>query len=385
MVMLTHKLRMTVRTKRQREALSRALETSRLLYNAGLEERSGAWSKAELRISLHDQYKGLTVLSGDPSLHGLPVALLRWPLRRLDLAFKGFFRRVRQGQAPGFPRFRSASRWLSFGYSDRCGWKLVGRRLDLSRIGRFPLHLHRPIEGEVRSLAIRREGRKWFALITVELANSEAHANAHPGPAVGVDLGLTRLATLSTGKVLANPRESKRRARAIAAAARALARAVRGSKRRRRVKDRLASLKRREANARSTYLHQQSAWLTRRYRTIVIEDLSIKNMMRSARGSVEEPGCKVVQKSGLNRSIADAAWGRFVGFLAYKAERAGGQVIRVKPHHSSNCCSLCRRLTPSKIGDAFSCAHCGHTMDRDHNAALNILARDVVVPVAQAA
>jgi len=381
MVMLTHKLRMTVRTKRQREALMRALETSRLLYNAGLEERRGAWTKAKLSIGLHAQYQSLTVLSGDPSLHGLPVTLLRWPLKRLELAFKGFFKRVRNGQSPGFPRFRSASRWTSFGYSDRSGWKLVGRRLDLSRIGRFPLHLHRPLEGDVRSLAMRREGRKWFALITVELAN----ANAQAGPAVGVDLGLTRLATLSSGEIIPNPRESKRRARAIAAARRALARAMTGSKRRSRVKDRLAALKRREANARSTYLHQQSAWLTRRYRTIVIEDLHIKNMMRSAKGSVDEPGRRVAQKSGLNRSIADAAWGRFVTFLAYKAERAGGQVIRVKPHHSSNCCSVCQRLTPSRIGDAFSCAHCGHMSDRDLNAALNILARGVVTPVAQAA
>ena len=101
--------------------------------------------------------------------------------------------------------------------------------------------------------------------------------------------------------------------------------------------------------------------------------------------SHKEPGRQVAQKSGLNRSIADAAWGRFVSFLAYKAERAGGQVIRVKPRNTSNLCSVCQRLTPSRIGDAFSCAHCGHTMDRDHNAALNILARGVVIPVAQAA
>src|SRR6266404_3747183 len=119
MVMLTHELRMTVRTKRQREALMRALETSRLLYNAGLEERRGAWTKAKLSIGLHAQYQSLTVLSGDPSLHGLPVTSLRWPLKRLELAFKGFFKRVRNGQSPGFPRFRSASRWTSFGYSDR--------------------------------------------------------------------------------------------------------------------------------------------------------------------------------------------------------------------------------------------------------------------------
>ena len=129
----------------------------------------------------------------------------------------------------------------------------------------------------------------------------------------------------------------------------------------------------------------KSAAVRGAYSTIVIEDLNVKGMMRSAKGSVERPGTRVAQKSGLNRSIADAAWGRFVTYLAYKAERAGGQVIRVKPHHTSNCCSVCQRLTPTKIGDEFSCAHCGHTSDRDHNAALNILARGVVVPVTMAA
>jgi putative transposase len=381
MVMLTHKLRMTVRTKRQREALGTALEVSRLLYNAGLEERSGAWSKKQLHITFFDQCKGLTELSGDPSVHGLPIALQRWPLKRLDLAFKGFFSRVRKGEKPGFPRFRSGTRWRSFGYSERSGWKLVGRWLLLSRIGRFMLHLHRPLEGEVRSLAVRREGRKWFGLVTFEVAN----AQDHPGPAVGLDLGLTRLATLSTGEIIANVREGKRRARAIAAATQALARAIRGSKRRARVKERLGRLKRREANARATYLHQQSAALTRRYSTIVVEDLRIKSMMRSARGSREEPGRQVAQKSGLNRSLGDAAWGRFVTFLAYKAERAGGQVIRVNPKNTSNICSRCNGMTPSRIGDEFCCADCGHTIDRDHNAALNILTRGVVIPVAEAA
>jgi putative transposase len=121
-----------------------------------------------LRIGYPDPCRSLTILSGDPSVKGLPVALLRWPLKRLDHAFKAFFRRVRNGEAPGFPRFRSFTRWRSFGYSDRCGWKLVGRRLDLSRIGRFRLHLHRPLEGELRSLVIKREERKWFALVTFE-------------------------------------------------------------------------------------------------------------------------------------------------------------------------------------------------------------------------
>ena len=106
-------------------------------------------------------------------------------------------------------------------------------------------------------------------------------------------------------------------------------------------------------------------------------------MMRSAKGTVEEPGSRVAQKSGLNRSIGDAGWARFVILLSYKAERAGGKVIRVNPKNTSNLCSKCQRLTPSRIGDDFCCADCGQTMDRDHNAALNILGRGIVVPVAK--
>ena len=381
MVMLVHKLRITVRTRRQREALSTALETSRLLYNAALEERVGAWRKVKPGIGYFEQCRSLTILSGDPSLHGLPVALLRWPLKRLDLAFKGFFQRVRKGQVAGFPRFRSITRWNSFGYNERSGWKLVGRGLDLTRIGRFQLQLHRSIEGTVRSLIVKRQGRKWFALIAVEVANADYHS----GPAIGVDLGVTRLATLSTGEVVANPRQGKRRAKAIATAQRALSRAMRGSKRRQRLRARLASLKRHEANARATYLHQQSAALVRRFGTIVVEDLEVRNMMRSAKGTIEEPGIKVAQKSGLNRSIADAAWSKFIAFLSYKAERAGGKVIHVNPKNTSNLCSRCHRLTKTNIGDEFSCAYCGHSIDRDTNAAINILGRGIVIPVTAAA
>ncbi len=119
--------------------------------------------------------------------------------------------------------------------------------------------------------------------------------------------------------------------------------------------------------------------------TIVDEDLKIKNMMRSARGSLEQPGCKVAQKSALNRSIADAGWSQFIHYLVYKAERAGGRAIRVNPKNTSNLCSRCEQFKQSRIGDDFCCAPCGHTMARDVNAALNILGRGIVTPVTKAA
>jgi putative transposase len=198
-------------------------------------------------------------------------------------------------------------------------------------------------------------------------------------------MGTTHLATLSTGEHLLNIRTSRRLAPKVAEAQRALARAKKGSKRRRHVKERLLRLKRHEANCRSTHLHQQSAALTRRFGTIVIEDLKIRNMMRSAKGTVEEPGTNVARKTGLNRSIGDAAWGRFAELLTYKAERAGGSVLRVNPRNTSNECSRCHTITPSRIGDLFSCPRCGLTMDRDYNAALVIEQRGVVAPIAEAA
>lgn len=376
---ITHKVRIIVRTKRQRETLTLALVTSQQLYNAGLEERSSAWTKARTRISLHDQFKSVTALAGDPSLAALPVNLLRWPLKKLDKAFKGFFDRMKKGQTPGYPRFKSKDRWNTFGYTDRQCWAVdVERnRLNLRTLGWFRLKPHRPINGEIRSLQIKREGRKWYALISVRIDDANTHVN---DDSVGMDMGTTHLATLSTGERIANIRTTRRLAPKVANAQRALARSKKGSKRRARIKAKFLDLKRHEANCRSTHLHQQSAMLTKRFATIVIEDLKVRNMMRSAKGTVEAPSTNIAQKTGLNRSIGDAAWSRFADFLTYKAVRAGGRVVRVNPRNTSNECSRCHAITPSVIGDLFRCRKCGLEMDRDHNAAIVIEYRGVVVP-----
>lgn len=381
MSVLTHKVRIVVRTKRQRDALILPLVVSQQLYNAALEERTAAWSKSKTRISYNDQSASITALAGDPSLAGLPVTLLRWSLKKLDRAFNAFFSRVKNGRKPGHPRYKSKDRWHTFGYADRKCWAvdIERNRLDLRSLGCFKLKPHRPINGEILSLQIKREGRKWFALISVRVDDVLAHANDN---SVGLDMGTTQLATLSTGQRIINIRTNRRLAPKVTEAQRALARAKRGSKRRRRVKARLLHLKQHETNCRSTYLHQQSSALTQRFANIVVEDLKIRNMMRSARGTVETPGINVAQKTGLNRSIGDAAWGRFVELLTYKAARAGGSVIRVNPRNTSNECSRCHAITPSKIGDLFQCHECDLKMDRDHNAALVIKYRGVVAPQA---
>lgn len=381
MLMITHKLRLKA-TPGRHARLQRALDHTRDLYNAGLEERISAWQKLKLGITKYDQFKSLTALHAEDLFGEYATTMQRWPLAKLSDTFKAFFNRLKKGGRAGFPRFRSETRFDTFGFTDRIGWCFDGKAVTMKGIGRFPVHLHRPVAGEVRSLMVKREGRKWFALIGVRIEAATTHAT---GETVGLDMGTTHLATLSTGEHLLNIRTSRRLAPKVAEAQRALARAKKGSKRRRHLRERLLRLKRHEANCRSTHLHQQSAALTRRFGTIVIEDLKIRNMMRSAKGTVEEPGTNVAQKTGLNRSIGDAAWGRFAELLTYKAERAGGSVIRVNPRNTSNECSRCHAITPSKIGDLFSCRKCGRTMDRDQNAALVIRQRGVVAPTAEAA
>ena len=379
--MLTHKLRLKA-TPGRYVRLQRALDHTRDLYNAALEERISAWRKCGIGITKYDQFKSLTALHAEDLFGEYATTMQRWPLAKLHDAFQAFFRRLKTGGKAGFPRFRSEARFDTFGFSDRIGWSLDGTAITMKGIGRFPVHLHRPVEGEVRSLMVKREGRKWFALIGVRIETAQGHAT---DAIVGLDMGTTHLATLSTGKNLLNIRTNRRLAPKVAEAQRALARAKRGSRRRRHMKARLLRLKQREANCRSTHLHQLSAALTKRFGTIIIEDLKIRNMMRSAKGTIEEPGTNVAQKTGLNRSIGDAAWGRFADLLTYKAERAGGSVIRVNSRNTSNECSRCHAITPSRIGDLFSCGKCGLTMDRDHNAALVIMSRGVVAPTAEAA
>lgn len=220
------------------------------------------------------------------------------------------------------------------------------------------LHLHRalPAEADIRSCIFRREGRGWHVSLAVATEAAEKRAVSN---AVGVDLGLKVFAYCSDGVILPNPRVARKAERAQRIAQRALARCRRGSNRRRKVKDRLARPHRKITDTRSTWLHQQSAALVNCTDLIVVEDLNVKNMVRHPT---------------LARSIADASWSKFLGFLAYKAEKAGVHFVRVDPRRTSQKCSGCGELVPKSLAvRTHSRAHCGLVIDRDWNAALNIL------------
>jgi putative transposase len=207
----------------------------------------------------------------------------------------------------------------------------------------------------------------------VDVPVADCHTN--PGSIVGIDVGIEHLVTTSDGLHIPNHRPRSRRERDLRVAQRALARCRRGSKRRAKTRERLACIQRRIANARSTYLHQVSARLARDYAFVAVEKLNVKNMTGSARGTADAPGTNVRQKAGLNRALLDAAPATLISYTSYKAERAGGMMVKENAAYSSQDCSSCDERVPKPLSERTHRCKCGLVLHRDHNAAINILQR----------
>ena len=374
MVSLKYKLRPS---RAQHARLAELLDQERKLYNAALEERISAWRRG-ISITQNDQTKSLTEIRRfDPTYGEVPYNLSKWTLCRLDDAMKGFFRRAksRAGKA-GFPRFRPASRWYSFGFSQIGGLRVKdGALLFKGLTGRLRFRQHRPLPtgAILKSAVFTRTGRAWHVCLTASVPAATHHTNV--GSTVGIDVGTEALATLDDGTRVENIRPGGRQKQAIRRAARALSRCKRGSHRRAKVRARLARAQRDIRNSRSTYLHQLSRKIADRYALIAVEKLQLRNMTRSAKGTDEAPGSNVRQKAGLNRALADAAPGRLISMLRYKAEWAGGVLVEVDPKRTSQECSSCGQLVPKALKERRHICACSADLHRDHNAAINILKR----------
>jgi putative transposase len=331
------------------------------LYNAALEERIDCYRKTGKTRTYIDQCKALTECRRElPEMGALPANLQRWTLKRMDDAFQGYFHRLkaRSGKA-GFPRFRGKERWEAFGFNEFSGIQFDGKRLRFAGMpGGIKLHLHRPLpdDADIRSCVFRRDGSGWFICLQIKIEVAEKRSVAS---AVGVDLGLKVFAWCSDNVVIPNPRIARRAEKELRRRQRALARCKRGSLRRHKVRAQVARLHRKIADTRNTWLHQKSAELVKRADVIVVEDLNVSNMLRHPT---------------LARSIADASWSRFVSMLAYKAEKAGGHLIRVDPRNTSQECSGCHELVPKLLAvRTHACPSCGLHIPRDYNSSLNIL------------
>jgi putative transposase len=328
------------------------------LYNAALQERRDAWRMARTSINYHAQAVQLPdVKALRPELGMVHSQVLQDVLKRLERAFDAFFRRVKAGEKPGFPRFRSCSRYDSFTYP-QTGFAVESGKLRLSKIGRVKIKLHRPIDGKIKTLTITRTATgKWFACFAVECELEPLPVIA---AATGVDLGISNFATLSTGEVIANPKFFRVEEKRLAKAQRQLSQAKKGSPERRKRRKVVARVHERIANRRRNFVHQESRKLVNQFAIIVFEDLNIGGMLKNH--------C-------LAKSIADAAWNQLVQLTTYKAAKAGRCAVQVNPHNTSKVCSRCGELVEKDLSVRMhACVGCGLRLDRDHNAALNILA-----------
>jgi len=383
-------------TARQAVALTACLDDHRALYNAALEHRRTAYAKAKVSIRYGDQSADLKhIRAEDADGQG------RWSfssqqatLRRLDKAFAAFFARLKAGRTPGFPRFKGEGRFDTVEWpkdGDGCRWDSqpehpTATYVRLQGVGHLRVHRHRAVRGTVKTISVKREGSRWYVILSCD--DVPAEALPATGASVGIDLGVASLVTTSDGEHLANPRHLAASAQRLAAAQRDLARKKRGSTRRRKAAARVAALHATVRRQRLDGAHKAALALVGAYDVIACEDLRIANLTRSASGTLQAPGSNVTAKSGLNRSILDAGWGVFLTILSHKAESAGRELIAVNPANTSRTCARCGHCTKDNrpTQAEFRCVSCGHAAHADVNAATNILRAGLALrDVAQAA
>jgi putative transposase len=344
-------------TTHQQHVLDETLDTCRQVYNQTLAHRKDAWEQRQETLSLYETNAMLTQWKQErPALSHVHSQVLQNAQERVDLAYKAFFRRIKAGEAPGFPRFRGPGRYDSFTFK-QSGFALTDSLLRLSKIGALRLVLHRPVQGTIKTLTLRRTPTgKWYACFSVDVAPLTLESC---DLAIGVDVGLASFATLSTGEKIDNPRFFRTDEKALAKAQRRLAKADKGTPARAKCRKVVAHIHERIANRRYDFCHQASQRLVHTYGVLAFEDLQIPNMM---------------QNHCLAKSIADVAWGQFVQISTDKAACAGRVAVKIPPAYTSQDCSRCGHRVPKKLSERHhQCPVCQLPMDRDQNAAINIL------------
>ena len=345
-------------TRKQNIILLHVLSVCRKLYNDTLHDRKVAYEDCHCGVSYYDQAAWMKYMN----YQGVYAHILQNVLRRVDASFQNFFRRVKNGETPGYPRFQGRNRYDSFTYPDPygTGYKIEDGKLHLSKIGTIRMFMHREIEGKIKTCTIKRDGDQWYASFSVELPDSEPKEIE---TSIGVDVGITTLATLSDGNEIENPKTLDKYDSKLRKAHRDLSRKKTRSHNWYEQKIKLANIHRTIRNIRNDYLHKASRFLVDNYDQIVFEDLQIQNM---------------VKNHHLARSIHDASWGMLINFTTYKAEEAGGIVELVNPRRTSQECCICGNIQSMPLSQrTYRCSKCGNVIGRDHNAAINIKNRYV--------
>jgi putative transposase len=357
----SYKYRLYPNANQTRE-LAIMVETHRRLYNAALDDRKTAHEAEKRTVKYTEQsarYKAERVTN--PYYARTNFSSAQATLRRLDNAYAAFFDRIGQGGGPaGYPRFKGRDRFDSVCFPTHGdGNRLTGNRLRLQHVGVVKVKLHRDYEGNVKTVTVKRRAGKWYVVLSCDLG--DVPVPPKDGLAVGIDVGLEHFLTTSEGKHVANPRFLKGALPALRRAQRALSRKTKGGSNRRKQRLVVARLHAKVSDTRRDFHWKAAGELVRRAGLVGAEGLSILGMIKNRR---------------LARSIADAAWGGFLQALRSKAESAGCAYVEVNCRGTSQECSGCGAVVVKGLSvRTHDCPGCGLVLQRDHNAALNILAR----------
>ncbi len=343
--------------RQQVAQLELTLDTCRYLYNLALADRKNVYETEGIGQSYEDQAAKLTVERKNGNFNSIYAHCLQDVLRRLDKSFKAFFRRVKAGEEPGYPRFKGEGWYKSFTYPDsETGYKLDGSKLTLSKIGSIRIFKHREVEGKIKTCTIKKDNLgHWYAILISEV---EDVSPIEPKTAIGIDVGLKSLVALSGGETVEYPRYYVMAEKKLAVAQRNLSRKKKGSANRRKAKAKVAKISQDVQHHRDEFLHQLSKMLVDSADLIVFENLNISGMLKNHH---------------LAKHIQDHAWGKLIQFTQSKAAKAGKVVELVDARYTSQKCSQCGIMVPKTLAERVHiCPNCGLEMDRDINASLNI-------------
>jgi len=358
-------------TRKQTRTLEEWLGLCCEVYNAALDERKSAFRIAGVSLSYEDQCSELPGCKQARSdLRDVPSQVLQDAVKRVELAFEAFFRRVQAGQKPGYPRFKSRFRYDSLTFKQYqnsfaviSDTKRHRGTLVLAKLGHVKMVLHRPITGEPKTAIVKRTPTgKWYVSVSVEIAEEEIESLRLPvcTEAVGIDVGLNSFAYLSTGEEIANPRFFRSEEAALARASRKLSKSPKGSTQREKKRKVVARVHERIRNRRKNFIEREVASLLKRFGLLAVEALVVRTLIKNPK---------------LAKSIADASWSMFFTRLLDKAEEAGRDVVRVNPAYTSQTCSACGHRQPMPLSvRVYECPDCGLVIHRDHNGSNNILA-----------
>lgn len=355
----TYKYRL-IPTPEQARRLELVLSRCRTLYNVALEQRKTWWQRGQgVGATYYQQKAELTELKAAyPDYAEVNAQVLQDVMLRVERTYQAFFLRLNNSETPGYPRFQGWGRYTSFTYPQYGGGALLdGGVLSLSKIGRIRIRVHRPLQGTPKTVTIRQEADGWYACISCADVSSEPLPLT--GRETGIDVGLKVFLITADGETVENPRHYRKAERRLKTAQRCVSRRKKGGARRRKAVKLLAKVHLKVKRQRQDFQYKTARVLLRQYDVIHLEDLQVRNLVRNPR---------------LAKSIGDASWRQFRTILTFKAACAGKRVVVVPAQYTSQDCSSCgARIANSLSVRTHVCSSCGLVMDRDENAALNIL------------